>query len=45
MSKFEEDVVMAREKKLMQELGNMKFSFKKLLKAIELDAYISFYNR
>ena len=45
MSRFEEDVVMAREKKLIKELGSMKFSFKKLLKAIELDAYISFYNR
>lgn len=45
MSRYEEDVVMAQEKKLIKELGNMKFSFKKLLKAIELDAYISFYNR
>lgn len=45
MSKFEEDVVMAQEKKLIKELGTMKFSFKKLLKAIELDAYVSFRNR
>ena len=45
MSQFEEDIVMAQEKKLIKELGSMKFSFKKLLKAIELDAYISFRNR
>ena len=36
---------MTQEKKLIKELGNMKFSFKKLLKAIELDALISYYNR
>ncbi len=45
VSKFEEDAVMAQERKLIKELGTMKFSFRKLLKAIELDAYISFYNR
>ncbi len=45
MSKYEEDVVTAQEKKLLKELGNMKFSFRKLLKAIELDAYVSFHNR
>ena len=45
MSRFEEDVVMAQEKKLIKEMGSMRFSFKKLLKAIELDAFISFYNR
>ena len=37
--------VMAQEMKLIKEMGNMKFSFKKLLKAIELDAYVSFRNR
>ncbi len=31
--------VMAQEMKLIHEMGNMKFSFKKLLKAIELTAY------
>ena len=31
--------VMAQEMKLIKEMGNMKFSFKKLLKAIELTAY------
>ena len=36
---------MTQEKKLIKELGNMKFSFKKLLKVIELDALISSYNR
>ena len=45
MSRYEEDVVMAQEKKLIREMGHMKFSFRKLLKAIELDAIISFYNR
>ena len=36
---------MAREEQLLKELGEMKFSFKKLLKAIELDALISTRNK
>ena len=31
--------VMAQEMKLIKEMGTMKFSFRKLLKAIELTAY------
>ena len=45
MSRYEESSVMAQEMKLIKEMGNMKFSFKKLLKAIELNAYISYYTR
>lgn len=32
-----------REKELMKEIADMKFSFKKLRKIIELDALISYY--
>lgn len=33
------------EKKLINEIADMKFSFKKLWKIIELDAVVSYYNR
>jgi len=37
--------IVSVEKKLVNEIADMKFSFRKLVKVIELDALISFYNR
>lgn len=44
MTKYNRDV-MTVENKLIKEIGEMKFSFKKLLKVIELDALMSYYNK
>lgn len=44
MKEYNKDIMKAEEK-LIGEIANMKkFSFKKLLKVMELDALISYYN-
>lgn len=43
MKEYNKDIARA-ETKLIKEIGNMKFSFKKLLKVVELDALLSYYN-
>lgn len=40
---FYSSAEVSREKKLINEIAGMKFSFKKLRKIIELDALISYY--
>lgn len=42
---YYDKAAMDKEMKLMKEISAMKFSVKKLLKAIELDALISHYNK
>lgn len=44
MKRYNKDVV-EMENSLIKEMTGMKFSFKKLLKAIELDAVVSMYDR
>ena len=44
MERYNKDVA-EMEQKLIKEMSGMKFSFRKLLKAIELDAVVSIYNR
>ena len=43
MKEFNRELVKAEEK-LISEIATMKFSFKKLLKAIELNALYSYHN-
>ncbi len=45
MKEFDKDVLRAEEKLISEIAGMKKFSFKKLLKVIELDALLSYYNK
>ncbi|MBR2412029.1 MAG: hypothetical protein IKB08_09945 [Clostridia bacterium] len=45
MKEFDREVLRAEEKLISEIEGMKKFSFKKLLKVIELEALLSYYNK
>lgn len=42
MTRYDRDIIKL-EKNLIKEISEMKFSFKKIVKVIELDAILSYY--
>lgn len=45
MKEYKREIIKAEEKLISEIAGMKKFSFKKLLKVIELDALLSYYNQ